>query len=168
MVDTRVGLTEEKADAIISFMARSKRPTMLPVKKWVGEYINSLQMRETTQKSYRTVIMAFFKKSHFMMPTTEQVKDYIYQYDPMKSTSNSTYLMLRPFFQYLEDKYNIPNPMAGMKPPKAPVNEPVSFTLEEFEMILDACKDEREKGLIHLYGGMVSGCRREYGRTLVI
>jgi integrase/recombinase XerD len=93
--------------------------------------------------------------------TTGDIRAYLARFDHLKMSSIAKKLsVLKSFFAWLADEEIIPrDPARRIKPPKKEQRLPKALTIEELEMLREACKTYRERALIEvLYatGGRLS------------
>ncbi|HHD2753304.1 TPA: tyrosine-type recombinase/integrase [Clostridium perfringens] len=116
-----------------------------------------------TIKAYRTELLIFAR--YFKKPvasiTTSDLKMYLAtQQHLKKSTIKCKIKILRVFFTWLqEEDYIIKNPSIRIKGPKLPIRVREGLTLEQLEIVREACIDSRERAVIEFI--VSTGCRAE-------
>jgi Site-specific recombinase XerD len=91
--------------------------------------------------------------------TTADLRVYLGRFQHLKSATLSSKLsVLKSFFGWLTAEDIIPkDPSAKIKPPKKEKRLPKALTIEELEMMREACKTIRERALIEAM--YATGCR---------
>ena len=84
---------------------------------------------------------------------------YLSKQNNLKQTSLSTTIsILKSFFNWLEqEEYILKSPMRKIKQPKKQKNLRKAFTIEELEVLRNACKTLRERALLEFI--FSTGCR---------
>lgn len=122
---------------------------------------------EASVTSYKGTLVAFTKRCPVLPITPQELESYFARFDKDKQTANSAYSPIKQLYEFANQRYGIPNAMATVKRPCYKPKEPYAFSLDEARMVLEACRDERELGLIHLYLGhgwrLEEGCRANIG-----
>jgi len=98
--------------------------------------------------------------------TTADLREFLGQFEQLKLSSLSKRLsVLKSFFGWLAEEEMIPrDPARRIKPPKTEKRLPKALTIEELEMIREACKTPRERALIEVL--YATGCRLSEVQTL--
>lgn len=91
--------------------------------------------------------------------TTGDLREFLGRFERLKLSSLSKKLsVLKSFFGWLVEEEMIPrDPTRRIKPPKTEKRLPKALTIEELEMIREACKTPRERALIEVL--YATGCR---------
>lgn len=91
--------------------------------------------------------------------TTGDIRVYLSQFHKLKkSTLGRKISILRSFFGWLfKEEYIAKNPMTKINRPKTEKRLPKALTVEELEMVREACVSNRERALIELF--YATGCR---------
>lgn len=111
-------------------------------------------LSELTLDSYKIELRIFGK--HIQKPiedvTTNDIRNYLGQFENLKVSSISGKLsVLKSFFGWLTNEEIIPrDPTKKIKPPKKEKRLPKALTIEELEMIREACKTPRERALLEV------------------
>lgn len=126
-----------------------------------GKHLEGLS--EGTIKDYGIELRVFSSKVQkaAIEITTADLRLYLGEFDYLKSSSLSTKLsVLKSFFSWLTSEDILPkDPTRKIKPPKKEQRVPKALTIEELEMIREACITPRERALVEvLYatGGRLS------------
>ncbi|GAB6170891.1 tyrosine-type recombinase/integrase [Paradesulfitobacterium aromaticivorans] len=85
--------------------------------------------------------------------TTADIRAYLGEFNGLKTSSLSGKLsVLKSFFGWLTSEEILPrDPSRKIKPPKKEKRMPKALTIEELEMIREACKTPRERAMIEVY-----------------
>lgn len=91
--------------------------------------------------------------------TTADIRVFLGEFPDLKTSSISKKLsVLKSFFGWLTEEEIIPrDPTRKIKPPKKEQRMPKALTIEELEMIREACQTYRERALIEVL--YATGCR---------
>lgn len=91
--------------------------------------------------------------------TTADIRVYLGRYSGQKIATISTKLsVLKSFFGWLTaEEILLRDPTTKIKPPKKEKRLPKALTIEELEMLREACKDARQRALIEVL--YATGCR---------
>jgi len=97
--------------------------------------------------------------------TTGDIRIYLSEFDHLKTSSLSRRLsVLKSMFSWLSNEEIIPmDPTKRIKPPRKEQRVPKALTIEELEMIREACITPRERALIEVFyatGGRLSEIQR--------
>lgn len=92
---------------------------------------------------------------------TADIRSFLGQFEHLKLSSLARKLsVLKSFFGWLTEEEIIPrDPTRKIRPPRAEKRLPKALTIEELEMIREACKTPRERALIEVFyctGGRLS------------
>jgi integrase/recombinase XerD len=120
-------------------------------------------LSDKTLKSYRIELRIFSTHIHKATAdvTTADIRLYLNKFPHLKPASIGVKLsVLKSFFGWLTFEDLLPkDPAAKIKPPKKEKRLPKALSIEELEMIREACKTRRERALVEvLYatGGRLS------------
>lgn len=131
-----------------------KADTFLSAKKLEGLSPNSLD-------SYQLELRVFSEKIQKPVDeiTTQDIRMYLSQFSSLKLSSISTKLsVLKSFFGWLTDEEVIAkDPTRKIKAPKTEKRLPKALTIEELEMLREACVSYRERAIIEVL--YATGCR---------
>lgn len=146
-------LTKEKS--LVASDIDEKLEMYLACKKLDG-------LSRKTLKGYYYEISKFsrFMKKPVSSITTMDIRMYLATAcNTLKETSKGTVISnLKSFFSWLQnEEYIIKNPMVKIKVPKVPKRLREGLTLEELELLREACITDRERALIELLYS--TGCR---------
>jgi len=83
-----------------------------------------------------------------------------------KRTALDVYTKLNQFYRFLHGRYGMPKVMQTVQPPRVKRQRKSGLNLGEAKAIVEACRTDKELGLIHLYLG--HGLRREEALRLDI
>lgn len=85
--------------------------------------------------------------------TTADIRTYLGEFNRLKSSSLSSKLsVLKSFFSWLtSEDILLKDPTKRIKPPKKEKRMPKALTVEELEMIREACRTPRERAMIEVY-----------------
>ena len=91
--------------------------------------------------------------------TTNDIRVYLSQYSHQKRNTISGKLsVLKSFFSWLTLEEILPrDPTARIKPPKKEKRLPKALTIEELEMLREACQNNRQRALVEVL--YATGCR---------
>jgi integrase/recombinase XerD len=91
--------------------------------------------------------------------TTSDIRVFLGQFEHLKMSSLARKLsVIKSFFGWLIEEELIPkDPARKIKPPKAEKRLPKAMTIEELEMVREACVSTRERAMIELFYS--TGCR---------
>jgi integrase/recombinase XerD len=147
------------------------RPARLPgchpdIREKVDQYLAAKRLEglsELTLEGYALELRIFAE--HVVKPveeiTTGDIRAYLGQFNHLKMSSIAKKLsVLKSFFGWLSDEEIIPrDPARRIKPPKKEQRLPKALTIEELEMLREACITSRERALIEVFyatGGRLS------------
>lgn len=147
------------------------RPARLPgahpdIREKVDQFLSAKRLEglsELTLDGYQLDLRIFAE--HISKPveeiTTGDIRVYLARFDHLKMSSISKKLsVLKSFFGWLTDEEIITkDPARRIKPPKKEQRMPKALTIEELEMIREACSTPRERALIEVFyatGGRLS------------
>lgn len=118
-------------------------------------------LSETTLKSYKIQLEAFAKYCPKAVAhvTTPDIRQYLAQDKGWKISTVDTILsILKTFFGWLViEEILLRDPTAKINPPRKEKRLPKGLTIEELEMIREACTSLRERALIEVFYS--TGCR---------
>ena len=118
-------------------------------------------LSELTLEAYQLELKIFGKYIQKMVEdiTTNDIRIFLSQFEKLKISSISKKLsVLKSFFGWLASEEIIPrDPTKKIKPPKKERRLPKALTIEELEMIREACTTPRERALIEVL--YATGCR---------
>lgn len=133
----------------------------------IEDCVRALHVSDRTIRSYRGT-WATFAKRHPVFPTTvDQVNDYLNRYTNRR-TAADVYTKLKILYDFASARYGVPDlfSMRLIRKPKFKPTDKGSLTLEEVKAVVNACRDDFELGLIHLYVG--HGLRKNEAREMDI
>lgn len=144
------------------------KPIQLNTNTDLSEKINSfLAAKRLEGASENTIKTYALELNHFAKTvqksvneiTTQDIRLYLSQFPTLKISSISTKLfVLKSFFSWLTDEEIIPkDPTRKIKSPKKEKRLPKALTIEELEMMREACQTNRERALIEVL--YATGCR---------
>lgn len=144
------------------------RKSVVEVEEDISEKINLFisskrleGLSETTLKSYRIQLEAFAKYCPKAVAhvTTPDIRQYLAQDKGWKISTVDTILsILKTFFGWLViEEILLRDPTAKINPPRKEKRLPKGLTIEELEMIREACTSLRERALIEVFYS--TGCR---------
>lgn len=118
-------------------------------------------LSELTLKGYALDLRIFSEHVHKATAdiTTADLRVYLGEFANLKTSSLSGKLsVLKSFFGWLTSEELIPrDPTRKIKPPKKEKRLPKALSIEEIEMIREACKTPRERAMLEVY--YATGCR---------
>lgn len=118
-------------------------------------------LSEVTLKGYAIELRIFAQNVQKATAeiTTADLRVYLGQFEQLKTSSISGKLsVLKSFFSWLTSEEVIPrDPSRKIKPPKKEKRLPKALTIEELEMIREACETLRERAMLEVY--YATGCR---------
>lgn len=120
---------------------------------------------EASLTSYRYTLQPFAKCFPGLPLKPEEIEGYLAKYES-KQTAHDIHAKLGLFYRFLHERYGLPNVMQSVQRPRVKRQRKSGLTLEEARAIVEACRTDRELGLIHLYLG--HGLRREEALRLDI
>lgn len=131
-----------------------KVEAFLATKKLEGYSKHTLKTYELELKKFAKVIQKPVNEI-----TTQDIRFYLSQFSDLKLNSVATKLfVLKSFFGWLTDEEIIPkDPTRKIKSPRKGQRLPKALTIEELEMLREACKTNRERALIEVL--YATGCR---------
>lgn len=118
-------------------------------------------LSKVTLDGYKIELRLFAK--HIQKPieqiTTADIRAYLGQFPHLKLSSLTKRLsVLKSFFGWLNSEEIIQrDPTRKIKPPKTEKALPKALTIEELEMLREACQTSRERALIEIF--YATGCR---------
>jgi integrase/recombinase XerD len=118
-------------------------------------------LSKVTLDGYKIELRLFAK--HIQKPieqiTTADIRAYLGQFPHLKLSSLTRRLsVLKSFFGWLTSEEIIQrDPTRKIKPPKTEKSLPKALTVEELEMLREACQTPRERALIEIF--YATGCR---------
>ena len=133
----------------------------------VAEFLKSRQGAPTgTLTSYRYTLGVFARYCPTLPREPEELEAYFARFKERQSAA-SAYAVIKLLYDFAEKRYHVANPMKLTQRPSPKEKEPYSFTLSEAKAVLEACQDDRDLGLIHLYLGhgwrLDEACRLKIG-----
>lgn len=147
------------------------RPARLPgchpdIREKVDQYLAAKRLEglsELTLEGYALELRIFAECMQKPIEdiTTGDIRAYLGSFPHLKMSSIAKKLsVLKSFFAWLTDEEIIPkDPARRIKPPKKEQRLPKSLTIEELEMIREACITPRERALVEVFyatGGRLS------------
>ncbi len=133
----------------------------------IEDCARALHVSDRTIQSYRGT-WATFAKRHPVFPTTvDQINAYLNHYTN-KRTAADIYTKLKILYDFASARYGTPDLFSTrlIRKPKFKPTDRGSLTLKEAKAVVNACRDDFELGLIHLYLG--HGLRKNEARGLDI
>ena len=136
------------------------------IREKVDQFLSAKRLEglsELTLDGYQLDLRIFAE--HVSKPveeiTTGDIRAYLARFDHLKMSSIAKKLsVLKSFFSWLADEEIIPrDPSRRIKPPKKEQRLPKALTIEELEMVREACETYRERALIEVFyatGGRLS------------
>ena len=119
--------------------------------------------------SYRHTLSIFAKYCPTLPLTPEELETYFARFTERRSAA-SAYSPIKQLYEFANARYDVPNAMKSVKRARFKEKEPYAFTSEEARVVLNACRNDRELGLIHLYLGhgfrLEEACRVNVGDIL--
>lgn len=118
-------------------------------------------LSENTLKSYQLDLKVFAE--NIKKPTSEitaaDIRVYLAQFEHLKMSSVSKKLsVLKSFFGWLTaEEILLRDPTAKLKPPKQPKRMPKALSIEELEMLREACVTVRQRAFVEIM--YATGCR---------
>ena len=124
---------------------------------------------EESLVSYRHTLMIFAKHCPQLPTKPEDLETYFARFKERRSAA-SAYSPIKQLYEFANQRFGFPNTMELIKRARYKEKEPYSFTLDEARAVVNACRNNRELGLIHLYLGhafrLEEGCRTNIGDIL--
>ncbi len=126
---------------------------------------------EESLTSYRHTLSAFAKHCQILPTKPEELETYFARFKERRSAA-AAYSPIKQLYDFASERerYGVPNAMKSVKRARYKEKEPYSFTLDEARAVVDACRNDRELGQIHLYLGhglrLEEGCRTNIGDIL--
>lgn len=127
----------------------------------INDYISCRRldgMAESTLKNYRYHLDRFskFVQKRATTVTTADIRSYLADLVETRGLKNSTLetekSMLKAFFTWLEEEeYILKSPAKKIRPTKVEKRVRKSLSLEELELMRDACKTARERCMLELF-----------------
>ena len=122
----------------------------------IDKFIASKRFRVAliTLRSYRGALTAFAR--HYpMLPTEpEPIEAYLAHYDTQKTGAKSVYIVLRMFYSFAYQRLGLPNPMTKIDKPRGKPRPPQHLSFPQAKALLDAIRDDRERGLVYCLLGL--------------
>ena len=119
--------------------------------------------------SYRHTLSVFAKHCPMLPTMPEELQRYFTRFKERRSAA-SAYSPIKQLYEFASEKFGLRNPMKTVKRARYKEKEPYSLTLDETRAVVNACRNDRELGLIHLYLGhglrLEEGCRANIGDIL--
>jgi integrase len=119
--------------------------------------------------SYRHTLMIFTKHCPQLPTKPEELESYFARFKERRSAA-AAYSPIKQLYEFANQRFGFPNTMKLIKRARFKEKEPYSFTLDEAKAVLEACRNDRELGLIHLYLGhgfrLEEACRVNIGDIL--
>lgn len=146
-------------------------PAALETSDVVEHFLDSRRgsIDEKSLTSYRHTLGAFAKHCPQLPSRPEELEAYFGRFRERRSAA-SAYSPIKQLYEFASERLGFPNPMKQVKRPRYKEKEPYSLTLDEARAVVDACHNERELGLIHLYLGhgfrLDEACRVNVGDVL--
>ena len=165
----------EPVERRLGLLLKQDEPTPLPVgvstADMVVKFLTSRQgtIADESLTSYRHTLSAFAKHCPVLPMVPEQLETYFARFTERRSAA-SAYSPIKQLYEFANERFSVPNAMKSVKRARFKTKEPYSFTLDEARAVLDACRNDREMGLIHLYLGhgfrLEEACRVNVGDIL--
>ena len=119
--------------------------------------------------SYRHTLMIFTKHCPQLPTKPEELESYFARFKERRSAA-AAYSPIKQLYEFANQRFKFPNTMELIKRTRYKEKEPYSFTLDEARAVVNACRNDRELGQIHLYLGhalrLEEGCRTNIGDIL--
>jgi len=137
----------------------------------VAKFLQSRRgtIAEGSLVSYRHTLMIFAKHCPQLPTKPEELESYFARFLERRSAA-SAYSPIKQLYEFSSLRYSLPNAMKSVKRARFKEKEPYSFTLDEARAVLNACRNDRELGLAHLYLGhgfrLDEACRVNVGDVL--
>lgn len=145
----------------------TRLPGIAPdVREKVGQFLSAKKLEglsDHTINGYEIELRIF--ANYIQKPldqiTTNDIRAYLGSFPKLKMSSVSRKLsVLKSFFAWLTDEeFILKDPVRKIKPPKVEQRLPKALTIEELEMVREACVTPRERALIEVFyatGGRLS------------
>ena len=142
-------------------------PSPLGTKELVGKFLDAKRgaIGEASLASYGYALYPFAKHCPILPLKPESIEAYLARYEN-KQTAHDIHAKLGLFYRFLHERYGFPNVIGQIARPRVKRQRKSGLTLEAAKALLEACRTDRESGLIHLYLG--HGLRREEALRLNI
>jgi integrase len=154
-------------------IAASQSSKALSTGEVVIDFLKSITVAETSKESYRSRCNVFAKHYPIFPSTPEEIEQYFHRTDKRtgkeisERTAAGDYAILKMVYEFANQRRGFPNVMEKVRRPSFKEKEPYSLTLDEARAVVNACRDDRELGLIHLYLGhgwrLEEACRANVG-----
>ncbi len=174
-VDGRLPLPRELAEKIWFPPDIQNKPNTLtqrissvPTQELIQKFLTSRRgtIAEESLTSYRHTLSIFAKHCPTLLLTPEELESYFARFTERRSAA-SAYSPIKQLYEFANARYGVPNAMKSVKRARFKSKEPYSFTLDEARAVLNASRNDRELGLIHLYLGhalrLEEACRVNVG-----
>jgi len=158
----------ESLTEIIQPFADRRQAQPLDTREVVGRFLKSRRgtIVDESLTSYRHTLNAFAKHCPSLPLTPEELETYFARFKE-RSSAAAAYSPIKQLYEFCNERYDVPNAMKSVKRARFKEKEPYSFTLDEARAVLDACRNDRELALVHLYLGhglrLEEGCRVNIG-----
>ncbi|MBA7611776.1 Tyrosine recombinase XerC [subsurface metagenome] len=142
-------------------------PSPLGTKELVGKFLAAKRgsISEASLASYGYALFPFAKRCPILPLKPEPIEAYLARYES-KQTAHDIHAKLGLFYRFLHERFGLPNVIELIARPRVKRQRKSGLTLEAAKALLEACRTDRESGLIHLYLG--HGLRREEALRLNI
>jgi len=149
----------------------TQRISSVPTQELIQKFLTSRRgtVADESLTSYRHTLSAFAKHCPVLPTTPEELESYFARFTERRSAA-SAYSPIKQLYEFGNARYSLPNAMKSVKRARFKSKEPYSFTLDEARAVVNACRNDRELGLIHLYSGhgfrLDEACRVNVGDIL--
>ncbi|MBA7566439.1 Tyrosine recombinase XerC [subsurface metagenome] len=142
-------------------------PSPLGTKELANKFLAAKRgsISEASLASYGYALYPFAKHCPILPLKPEPIEAYLARYES-KQTAHDIHAKLGLFYRFLHERYGLPNVIELIARPRVKRQRKSGLTLEAAKALLEACRTDRESGLIHLYLG--HGLRREEALRLNI
>ncbi|MBA7524433.1 Tyrosine recombinase XerC [subsurface metagenome] len=142
-------------------------PSQISTKELADKFLAAKRgsISEASLASYGYTLFPFAKHCPILPLKPEPIEAYLARYES-KQTAHDIHAKLGLFYRFLHERYGFPNVIELIARPRVKRQRKSGLTLEAAKALLEACRTDRELGLVHLYLG--HGLRRDEALRLNI
>ncbi|GAI59383.1 unnamed protein product, partial [marine sediment metagenome] len=142
-------------------------PSPLGTKELVDKFLAAKRgsISVASLASYGYTLYPFAKRYPSLPQKPESIEAYLARYEN-KQTAHDIHAKLGLFYRFLHERYGLPNVIELIARPRVKRQRKSGLPLEAAKALLEACRTDRELGLVHLYLG--HGLRRDEALRLNI
>jgi integrase len=105
-----------------------------------------------TIENYHQVLYSFARQYPVLPSSPEEIEEFLTG-KPSDGTRLNIYKVLSIFYEFANQRFEIPDIMLSIQKPKVKPKEPECLTLNQLILVLAAIETDRERALVYLYAG---------------